>query len=249
MLIEIIIFIFGLMIGSFLNVVIYRIPNDESIVVGRSHCPNCETQLKWYDLLPVISFLVTKGQCRYCDEKISWQYPIVESLTGLLFVALYWKFSLTIELGALMFLVSLLIASSVIDLKLQIIPNRITYFGIVSGLICSLIFNYISIKSSLLGLLIPSGFLLVIALITKGGMGIGDVKFAAMIGTFIGAKFTLIGIFLGSLVGSIIGLFLLLTGKKNRKSKLPFGPLIALGTVIMIFWGQSIINWYLGLLM
>ncbi|MBM7557953.1 prepilin peptidase [Halanaerobacter jeridensis] len=249
MLIQIIIFIFGLMIGSFLNVVIYRIPNEQSITFGRSYCPNCETQLKYYDLIPVVSFLWTTGQCRYCEEKISWQYPVVELLTAFLFLGLYLKFSLTVKLGVLMLLISLLIASSIIDLQLQIIPNKITYFGIIIGLIFSLIFNYISIKLALLGLLIPAGFLLLIAVITKGGMGIGDVKFAAMIGTFIGPKLTLLGIFLGSLLGSIIALFLLLAGKKTRKSKLPFGPLIALGTIIMIFYGQVIIDWYLRLIM
>lgn len=249
MLIQIIIFIFGLMIGSFLNVVIYRLPNGQSIVVDRSHCPNCETQLKYYDLIPLVSFLWTKGQCRYCEEKISWQYPVVELLTAFIFLGLYLKFSLTVKLGAFMFLISLLIASSIIDLQLQIIPNKITYFGIIIGLIFSLIFNYISIKLSLLGLLIPGGFLLLIAVITKGGMGIGDVKFAAMIGTFIGPKLALIGIFLGSLLGSIIALFLLLAGKKTRKSKLPFGPLIAVGALVMIFYGEVIIDWYLRLIM
>lgn len=246
---ETIIFILGLMIGSFLNVVIYRIPKGESILISRSYCPNCETKLQWYDLIPVLSFLMTKGNCRYCEASISWQYPFVELLTGVLFLGLYLKFGITVQFGALLILISLLIASSIIDYQLQIIPNKITYFGIILGLIFSLIFDYISIKLALLGLIIPAGFLLLIALITKGGMGIGDVKFAAMIGTFIGPKLTLIGIFLGALIGSIIGLVLLLLGQKTRKSKLPFGPLIALGSLVMIFGGQKIINWYLELIM
>ena len=249
MLIKSIIFILGLMIGSFLNVVIYRVPKAESILISRSYCPNCETQLKWYDLIPVLSFLSTKGKCRYCGQNISWQYPVVELITGVLFLGLYLKFGITVQFGALLILISLLIASSIIDYQLQIIPNKITYFGIILGLIFSLIFDYISIKLALLGLIIPAGFLLLIALITKGGMGIGDVKFAAMIGTFIGPKLTLIGIFLGALLGSIIGLVLLLLGKKTRKSKLPFGPLIAIGSIVMIFWGQKMINWYLELIM
>ena len=246
---ETIIFILGLMIGSFLNVVIYRIPKGESILISRSYCPNCETKLQWYDLIPVLSFLMTKGNCRYCEASISWQYPVVELITGVLFLGLYLKFGITVQFGALLILISLLIASSIIDYRLQIIPNKITYFGIILGLIFSLIFDYISIKLALLGLIIPAGFLLLIALITKGGMGIGDVKFAAMIGTFIGPKLTLIGIFLGALIGSIIGLVLLLLGQKTRKSKLPFGPLIALGSLVMIFGGQKIINWYLELIM
>jgi leader peptidase (prepilin peptidase)/N-methyltransferase len=242
MLISFIIFIFGLLIGSFLNVVIYRLPQEESIVVDRSHCPSCETQLQWFDLVPVVSFLMTGGQCRYCEQNISWQYPVVELITGFLFLSLYLKFGLTVQLGALLILTSLLVASSVIDYRLQIIPNKLTYFGIISGLIFSLIFNYISFKLALWGLVLPAGFLLVIAIVTRGGMGIGDVKFAAMIGTFIGPRLTLLGIFLGSLIGSIIGLVLLVMGKKNRKSKLPFGPLIAIGVLIMIFWGSRIIN-------
>ena len=249
MLIEIIIFIFGLIIGSFLNVVIYRIPKDESIVMERSYCPNCKIQLKWIDLLPVISFFLTKGKCRYCSKDISWQYPGVEFLTGFLFLALYLKFGLTVKFGALLLLTSLIIASSVIDYQLQIIPNELNYFGIIIGLILALAFDYISIKLALLGLVIPALFLLLIAIITKGGMGLGDVKFAAMIGTFIGAKFTLIGIFLGALIGSVIGLILMIRDKKYRKSKLPFGPLIALGVVGMIFWGQMIINFYFRLIM
>ena len=248
MMIEIIIFLFGLIIGSFLNVVIYRVPNNQSIIIDCSHCPSCETKLQFFDLIPVLSFLVTGGRCRYCGTKISGQYPLVELLTGFLFLALYLKFALTIKFVALLVLMSLLIASSVIDYKLQIIPNRLNYFGIIIGLIFSVIFNYISIKLALLGLIIPAGFLLLVAILTKGGMGIGDVKFAAMIGTFIGPKFTLLGIFLGSLIGSIIGVGLLVTGKKGRKSKLPFGPLIALGTIIMIFWGEKIISCYLNLI-
>lgn len=245
--IEIAVFIYGLIIGSFLNVVIYRIPQEESIL-GRSYCPQCGRELKWYDLIPVVSFLLSSGHCRSCGKSISWQYPLVELLTGALFVVLYFKFGLTVHCGALAFLVSLLIASSIIDYRLQIIPNKLTYFGIIIGLIFSIIFKYISIKSALLGLVIPSGFLLLIALLTKGGMGIGDVKFAAMIGSFIGPKLTLLGIFLGAAIGSIIGLLLITVGKKGRKSKLPFGPLIAIGVLMMILWGEMIINRYLELI-
>lgn len=244
---EILIFIFGLIIGSFLNVVIYRLPDEESIIFPRSRCASCQTRLKIVDLIPVISFLWTKGRCRYCGAKISCQYLLVEVLTGSIFLILFQEYYFSIQFVIYAFLSSLLLVSAFIDFKHQIIPNRITYFGIIIGLILSLLFDHITILSALLGLVIPAGFLLLIAVITKGGLGIGDVKFVAMIGTYLGAKYTLIGIFIGSIVGSIIGLVLIGLGIKDRKDRVPFGPLLALGNLLMILQGQVITNLYFQL--
>lgn len=242
--ITIVVFIYGLLIGSFLNVVICRLPEEESIVFNRSHCPECGTKLGVIDLIPVVSFLLTTGKCRYCQTKISFQYPLVELLTGTFFVILFLQYHFSISFYIYIFLISLLIICTFIDYKHQIIPNKITYPGIIIGLILSLLFNHISFLSALLGVLIPGGFLLLIAILTKGGMGIGDVKLAAMIGTYIGAKYTLIGIFIGALVGSILGLSLMALEIKGRKDTIPFGPLIAFGTLLMLLWGPDIINWY-----
>jgi leader peptidase (prepilin peptidase)/N-methyltransferase len=236
------VFIIGLVIGSFLNVVIYRLPEGESVVFTRSHCSECGTELGVLDLIPVVSFLLIRGRCRYCGSKLSYQYPVVELLTGALFLIVFIKYYFSIKFWIYLLLISLLIAISFIDFKRQIIPNRITYLGIVIGLILSLLFDHITFIAALWGLLIPSGFLLLIAIITKGGMGVGDVKLAAMIGSYIGFKYTLIGIFIGSFIGSILGLSLIGLGIKERKDRIAFGPLIALGAVLMVLWGTEIIN-------
>ncbi|WP_459835429.1 prepilin peptidase [Halanaerobaculum tunisiense] len=243
--IEILIFSLGLIIGSFLNVVVYRLPAGESIIYPGSHCPECKTRLAPLDLIPVISFLATKGRCRYCQTKISYQYPLVELLTAFLFLFLLGEYQVSFQLGTYLVLVSLLIPISIIDLQEMIIPNQITYGGLILGLVSSIYGNYISIIESLLGLLIPAGLLLVIALLGK--MGLGDVKLVAMIGTFLGVRDTLLVIFCGSVVGSIIGLILIGLGNKRGTSKVPFGPFIALGTIVVLLWSEEIINFYLQL--
>lgn len=240
-------FILGLLIGSFLNVVIYRLPDEQSIVKPPSHCPQCNTRLKVIDLIPVLSFISTGGKCRYCGKKISYQYPFVELLTAFFFLAAYLKFGLTVELFIMLFLLSALIAISFIDYKYMIIPNVITYSGIIIGFLFAIIFNYITIFDSLLGIFIPAFFLLLIALLFKGGMGMGDVKLVSMLGAFLGYKYTLAGIFIGSIFGSIIGLTLMGIGILKKKDHIPFGPFICLGAVIMIFFGEQLINWYISL--
>ena len=244
---SIIIIILGLIIGSFLNVVIYRLPLKKSIIFPSSHCPNCETKLKYYDLIPVFSFIFSKGRCRYCEEKIPIQYPIVELLTGLLFLLAFLNYGLASEFIIFIILISSLIVVSFIDIKYQIIPNKITFSFISLGLLFSLIFDHISFINSLLGLVIPAGLLLLIAFIYKKGMGIGDVKLIGMIGVFIGWQYALISIFIGALLGSIYGIYMMLTDKMTRKTRIPFGPFISLGAVIMILYGNILINWYIGL--
>ena len=239
-------FIIGLIIGSFLNVIIYRLPLNDSIVLPSSHCPNCKTRLKFFDLIPVISYIFTKGKCRYCGEKISLIYPIVEILTALLFLLTFLKYGLNTEFVIMLILISSLIVVSFIDLKYQIIPNIITFSFIPMGLILAIIFSHITFINSLLGLIIPAGILLLIAFIYKKGMGIGDVKLIGMIGVFIGWKYALISIFIGALIGSAYGIYMMLTDKMTRKTKIPFGPFISSGAVIMILWGDVLINWYVG---
>ena len=242
----VIIFILGLLIGSFLNVVIYRLPLNKSIIFPASHCPNCDTKLKYYDLIPILSYISTKGKCRYCGEKISLQYPIVELLTALLFLLTFLKYGLNTEFIIFSILIGSLIVISFIDIKYQIIPNEITFSFIPIGLIISLIFNHICFINSLLGLIIPAGLLLLIAFIYKKGMGIGDVKLIGMIGVFIGWKFALISIFIGALIGSIYGIYMMVTDKMTRQTRIPFGPFISLGAIVMILYGDILINWYIG---
>jgi len=236
----------GIIIGSFLNVVIYRLPEGKSIIYPPSHCPKCNKRLKMIDLIPVLSYLSTRGKCRYCREKISFQYPFVELLTAFLFLGAYLKFGFSFELLFMLLLLSFLVVISFIDYKYMIIPNVITYSGVVIGLLYAIIFDYITIINSLLGIFIPSLLLLIIALIFKGGMGMGDVKLVAMLGAFLGYKYTLASIFIGSIFGSIIGLTLMSFGVLKKKSRIPFGPFICLGAVLMIFFGDYLISFYLS---
>jgi len=237
----------GLSIGSFLNVIIYRLPEEKSIITPPSHCPKCGEKLKVIDLMPVVSFLSTGGKCRYCNTKISIQYPIVELLTGFFFLAAYLKFGISVQLFIYLLLISALIAVTVIDYKHMIIPNKITYPLIVISVLSAIIFDYLTIFQSLLGIVIPSLLLLIVAFIFKGGMGMGDVKLVAAIGGFMGWSYTLAGIFLGSLLGSIIGLSLMGLGIIGRKTRIPFGPFICIGAVVMIFFGDTLFNWYINL--
>ncbi len=237
----------GLIIGSFLNVVIHRLPKKKSLIEPPSHCPKCNTRLKAIDLIPIFSFVSTAGKCRYCGEKISYKYPFVELLTGFLFSITYLKFSLTVEFFVMVLLLSALIVISFIDYKYMVIPNVITYSGILIGFLFAIIFDYITVIESLLGVFIPALLLLLIALVFKGGMGMGDVKLVSMLGAFLGFKYTLTSIFVGSVIGSVVGLTLMGLGILERKDRIPFGPFICLGAVIMIFLGEELINLYLSL--
>lgn len=240
-------FSLGLIIGSFLNVVIYRLPANKSIINPPSHCPHCKQRLKAIDLIPVLSYLLNKGKCRYCREKISIQYPLVELLTGLLFFAAYLKFGFSSYLFIILLLLSALIVVSIIDLKYMIIPNQITYGGLILSLFFAFIFDYITLFNAFLGIIIPSLVLFLIIFFSKGGMGVGDLKLAAMLGGFLGYKYVLAGIFLGSLIGSIIGIYFILSKKWNGKTMIPFGPLIALGNIIMIFFGRELFDLYIAI--
>ncbi|MFP4662183.1 MAG: prepilin peptidase [Halanaerobiales bacterium] len=242
----IIIFITGLIFGSFLNVIIYRLPREESIVFPASHCPSCQNTLQAIDLIPVLSFVFYRGKCRYCKEKISWQYPFVELLTGILLLLLYMKYYFTTEFVIYGLLVLVLIAISVIDFKLRIIPNKITYPGVIIAFILSVFFEHITILSSLLGILIPAGLFLLIALIYQKGLGMGDVKLVALIGAVLGWQYTLLAIFIGSFIGAIIGITLILTKIMDRRVQIPFGPYISFGTIIVLLYGERLIEMYLN---
>jgi leader peptidase (prepilin peptidase)/N-methyltransferase len=242
--------IFGAMIGSFLNVCIHRLPKEESIVRPGSHCPKCKTPIQYYDNIPLLSFLLLRGKCRYCQASISIQYPIVEAITALSSFFLFITFGVSLSFIYYFSFVAALIAITVIDLYHQIIPDVISLPGIVIGLLGSLVIPQITFWSSLIGVLSGGGSLFLVAtvyqwLFKREGMGGGDVKLLAMIGAFLGWKAVILTIFLSSFIGSIIGITVMLIKGKDFKYAIPFGPFLALGAVISLFCGENLISWYL----
>ncbi|NLI11370.1 prepilin peptidase [Pelotomaculum propionicicum] len=238
-------FVFGLVIGSFLNVCIYRIPRGESVVFPPSHCPGCSRRIAARDLIPVLSYLRLKGRCRFCGSKISPIYPFIELLTGLLFAAVYLRFGHTVLLYKVLFLVPVLIIVTFIDLRHYIIPDKLTVFALAGGVILNIYTRDLTLFSSLLGLISAGAFLLLIAIVSKGGMGGGDIKFAAVIGLFLGWPQGLFAVFLSCMLAGMAGLVLLLTRVKGRKDAIPFGPFLCIGALAAIWRGEEILTWYL----
>ena len=243
-----VIFLFGLIVGSFLNCVIYRLEKGESFLRGRSYCPNCKHILDWQDLIPLFSFLILKGKCRYCSQKISLQYPLVEIATGLLFLLIFnFQFSIFNYLIA-----CFLIVIFVYDLKHYIIPDKVIYPAIIFALIFNfqfLISNQFSIFNySILSAIGMAIFFLTIVLISRGKwMGWGDVKMVFFMGLFLGSPKILVALFLAFFIGASVGLILIFLGKKTLKSEVPFGPFLVTGTFLAMFFGERIIDWYLNL--
>lgn len=245
-------FVFGMIVGSFLNVCICRMPKNESIVSPPSHCPYCTYQIRWYDNIPVVSYLLLRGKCRGCGAPISLQYPLVELLNGVLTLFLFLRFGPTPVFAALFLFCSALVVITFIDIEHQIIPDEISLSGIVVGFVLSFFLQGHSWLNSLLGILLGGGSLLLVAylyqrLTGKDGMGGGDIKLLAMMGAFLGWKAVPFIIFASSLVGSLIGISIMLLQKKDSKLAIPFGPYLAFGAVLYIFYGKPLIRWYLGL--
>lgn len=250
-LIGIFISICGLAIGSFLNVCIYRIPRNESIAFPPSHCTSCNSRIKWYDLIPVLSYIFLKGSCRSCKSKISLRYPLIEVLNGALYLLLYLKFGLSFSFIKYAFLISLIIVVSLIDIDTTDVYFKTSLVGFISAG-AFILFSYFakydaSILNSILGAAAGGGFILFIYFVTKGkGMGLGDAEICAYCGAFLGFKLAIAMLFFSVVLGGIIGIFLIALKIKGRKDYIPFGPYIALGTLISIFMGLPIISWYLG---
>jgi leader peptidase (prepilin peptidase)/N-methyltransferase len=247
----VLIFILGLIVGSFSNVCIYRIPKNESIIYPASHCPKCSSPIKPIDNVPILSYVLLKGRCRNCKNKISIQYPSVELLTGLIYLIIYLIYGLNIQTLIYIILSSALIIIAFIDLNEQVIPEVISLPGIVIGIILSVFVPYISLINSALGIVIGGGIILVIRLagsliFKKESMGIGDIELTAMIGAFLGWRYITISLFLGFFLGALAGIFLIILKIKSREDSLPFGPFIILGSFITLLWGEKIISWYIG---
>jgi leader peptidase (prepilin peptidase)/N-methyltransferase len=242
------IFIFGLIIGSFCNVVIYRLPQGKSIISPGSHCQSCTAPILPWDNIPLLSYLLLRGRCRACKEPISLRYPSVELVSGVLYVLLWFKLGFNFPLAVYAALTSTLLTVALIDYDHKIIPNIITLPGIVVGLGLSLWALPITPLASLLGILLGGVFFYLIALVSKGGMGGGDIKLIAMIGAFLGWQGAFFTILSGALLGSLVGVTLMVLGKKGRKDKVPFGPFLSVGAILFILWGDDLIHWYLNLL-
>ncbi|KRQ86854.1 Type 4 prepilin-like proteins leader peptide-processing enzyme [Caloramator mitchellensis] len=241
-----IIFLLGLIVGSFLNVCIYRIPRDESVVFPASHCANCYHKLAWHDLFPLFSYLFLKGRCRYCNSKISIRYPIIELLNGLIYILLFIKFGLTLIFIKYSILSSLIIVISVIDLFTTDIYTNTIYFGTAVGIIFIFIFLLMkqNIITFIIGALIGAGVISIIILTTHG-MGWGDAELLFVIGLFLGVKLTIVTVFLSFILGGFIGSLLILLKIKSRKDYIPFGPFISLATLISILWGDTLLSFYI----
>lgn len=234
---SILIFLLGLSVGSFLNCLIYRLEKNKSFLRGRSFCPLCWHKLRWSDLIPVFSFLLLRGKCRYCQKSISWQYPLVEIFTGLIFLLI-----LSFQLPIFYFVITpFLVVIFVYDLKHLLIPDKIIYPAIVIA--AALNFQIINLLSAL-GAAV---FFLTIVLVSQGRwMGVGDIKLGFLMGLILGFPNVLLALFLAFMTGAIIGTVLIVLKKKTMKSEVAFGPFLVFGTFVSLFWGQQIIDWYLS---
>ncbi|MBP1927332.1 leader peptidase (prepilin peptidase)/N-methyltransferase [Sedimentibacter acidaminivorans] len=248
------ILLYGLIIGSFLNVCIYRIPRGESIAWPGSHCPTCSHSLSWYDNIPLFSYLLLKGKCRYCRTSISAQYPVVESLNAVLYIIMYLKFGFGADFIFYSLISSVLLSIIFIDLKEMIIPDSLVLSILALSVIHKAV-NYffygisLELIDSFLGLILAGGLFAAIVIISRGGMGGGDVTLIGALGFVLGVKYILLCIFLSFISGAIISMVLLATKIKTRKDPIPFGPFIVLGFFITSLWGKVIINWYFNILL
>jgi leader peptidase (prepilin peptidase)/N-methyltransferase len=245
--------VLGLLVGSFLNVVIVRVPQRQSVVRPRSRCPRCDTPLADRDNVPVLSWLVLRGRCRSCGEPISARYPLVELTTAGLFAVAGLRFGADWALPGFLLFFAVLLAVSAIDLEHFIVPNRIVYPAIVVSVPLLALAAVVDgeggrLARALVGALAAFAGLLVLRLLYPRGMGMGDVKLALLLGLFLGwlgLGHVVVGLFLGFLLGSVVGVGLMAAGRRGRKDHLPFAPFLAAGAVLAVFVGQPLLDWYL----
>jgi leader peptidase (prepilin peptidase)/N-methyltransferase len=256
----VVVFVFGAIVGSFLNVCIVRIPKGDSIVDPPSRCPACKTAIRFYDNIPLISYVALLGRCRGCRERISPRYFFIELLTASLALALYDQFGLSLAFLVSFIFVAALIVISFIDLDVRIVPDVISLPGIVAGLLFSVVARYFisdpfelipSPLSALIGVVVGGGFLLALAWGYEAftgveGMGGGDIKLLAMIGAFLGWTAIPFTLFFASLTGSVIGLGLMIGKGVGRRFALPFAPFLCLGALLYLLFGQNLIQFYLN---
>ena len=239
--------LFGMAVGSFLNVCIDRLPADKSIVYPPSRCDACQRRLAIKDLIPVLSYVVLRGRCRYCGSPVPRRLLWVELATGLIFAFTFWFYGLNWDFAVVAFYASLFLVLLVIDLEQGLILNKITYPAMAAALVIDVFWVRTGIVNSLIGGAIGFAFLLLPVLVYPQGMGWGDVKMAALIGLVTGFPLVLVALLLGVIGGGLVAGLLLLFRIKKRKDAIPFGPFLSLATIATLYWGQTILDWYLGL--
>lgn len=245
--------LFGLIIGSYLNVVVYRLPLGLSTVYPRSRCPGCGSLIRARDNVPVLSFLLLRGRCRHCGTAISWRYPLVEAATAALFVACLFRFGLALQTLVAIAFAGLMLVLALIDYDHMLLPDRLTLPGIAVGLAAQLVAPLVGLGPAVIGTVLGAGILLAVwglwwVIRREEGMGLGDVKMLALVGAFLGWQGVLVTLFFGALSGSAVGLALMGRGGVDLRSKLPFGVFLALGGVVALFFGDALVGWYAGLL-
>ena len=245
----------GIAVGSFLNVCIDRLPAQESLVFPASHCASCRHRLSVKELIPVLSYIWLRGRCRYCNTPIPRRLLWVEVGTGVLFAYLYWHYGFSIELAVVTLYCCLFLVLMVIDLEHHILPNKLVYPGIVVALAISVAFSVLPnnlevvprIESAAAGGGIGLGLFLLIIVVSRGGMGWGDLKMASLIGLVIGYPLVFVALFLAVVSGGLISWVLILIKARSRKQSIPFGPFLSLGAIAALLWGTNILDWYTGL--
>ena len=245
----------GLAVGSFLNVCIDRLPQNKSIVFPPSHCEACRHKLTAKDLIPVFSYLRLRGRCRYCQAAIPRRLFWVELATAVIFALLYWHYGLSPALGIMAFYACLFTIIFVVDLEHGLILNKVVYPGMVVALLLALLprpwltqWVVTGITNAALGGAVGFVILLLIAIVSRGGMGWGDVKLAALIGLATGFPLVFFSLIMGAIIGGIVAVALIIAKKKTRRETIPFGPFLALAAMITLLWGSNILSWYLGLM-
>ncbi len=251
------VFLFAVCIGSFLNVCIYRMGREQSIVKPASQCPSCKHPIRWYDNIPLVSYILLRGRCRDCRQPISLRYFLVELLTGVLFLMLYRRFGLSVPFFVFAVFVCGLIVATFVDIDFRIIPDEVSIGGIVVGLLASILFpqvhhvatHLLGLRASLLGIVVGGGALWILGLVgdfifKKESMGGGDIKLLAMVGSFLGWQAALLALPLASLFGAVVGIIIKL---RTKESVIAFGPYLALGALLCLFWMDRILAFLFGL--
>lgn len=239
--------LFGLIIGSFLNVCVYRLPRRESIAFPPSHCPRCGARIRPWDNVPVLAWLWLGGRCRDCHAPISWRYPLVEAVNGVAYGLIVARYGVGWEALAVAVFVSALLVITLIDLDYQIIPDRISLPGIPLAWLAAVGLGGLTWLDATLGAVLPAALFLAVFFLSRGGMGLGDVKLVAMIGAFVGWQLALLTILAAAISGSLVGVAMMVFQGKGRKTAVPFGPFLSLGAVVSLAWGPEILRWYLTL--
>lgn len=239
-------FLIFLVLGSFFNVLIHRIPKGESIAFPPSHCPACKSRLKPLELIPVLSFVLQRGRCTHCGGRISWRYPLVELLTATLLSLTWYTWQGTPAVWAYLILTSFLIVISFIDIDTFLILDKVLLTGGALWLITQTIRPFITWREAFLGAVLGYAIMLLVYALSRGGMGFGDVKFALLFGLYLGPALTALSLLLGFVIGALVGVILLALKVKKRKDAIPFGPFLAIGAYLAMMWGADLIAWYLS---